>query len=102
MRLQLALCFSRGETDAQASFHPIAYILAKCTIGVPLFYLLHLIYSQSSKMMASTVSSKVCIRSPVAFSARRAGAMTARRTLVISADGRQGKGGEEGGAVFDK
>lgn len=52
--------------------------------------------------MASTVSSKVSIRSPVAFSARRAGAMTARRSLVIRAAGGQGKGGEEGGAVFDK
>ncbi len=38
----------------------------------------------------------------MAFSARRAGAMTARRTLVIRAAGGQGKGGEEGGAVFDK
>ena len=53
-------------------------------------------------MMASTVSSKVSMRSPVAFSARRAGAMTARRALVIRAAGGQGKGGEEGGAVFDK
>ena len=29
-------------------------------------------------------------------------AMTARRALVIRAAGGQGKGGEEGGAVFDK
>jgi hypothetical protein len=80
----------------------MTYILAECTIDLSLIFILDLFHPQFSKMMASTVSSKVSMRTPVAFSARRAGAMTARRALVIRAAGGQGKGGEEGGAVFDK
>ena len=56
-------------------------------------------------MMASTVAgSRASVRAPVAFSSSSrsvSGAKAARRAFIITA-AHPGKGGEEGGAVFDK